>query len=99
MKIVEVKHLYFAYNDELKVLKDINFDIEEGEYVSIVGHNGSGKSTLCKLLIGLLEKSGGEIIINGLPLDKDHLQDIRKKIAIVFQNPDNHPGEPLRCRR
>ena len=89
MKIVEVKHLYFAYNEELKVLKDINFDIEEGEYVSIVGHNGSGKSTLCKLLIGLLEKSGGEITINGLPLDKDHLQDIRKKIAIVFQNPDN----------
>ena len=89
MKKVEVKHLTFSYNENLHVLKDISFDIEEGEYVSIVGHNGSGKSTLCKLIIGLLEKSGGEIIVNGLPLDKDHLQEIRKKVAIVFQNPDN----------
>lgn len=89
MKSVEVKNLSYSYNADIKVIKGISFDIEEGEYVSIVGHNGCGKSTLCKLLIGLLEKESGEILINGLPLDKDNLQKIRKKIAIVFQNPDN----------
>lgn len=89
MKSVEVKHLSYSYNKTFEVIKDISFDVNEGEYVSIVGHNGSGKSTLCKLLIGLLEKSSGEILINGLSLDKDNLQEIRKKIAIVFQNPDN----------
>ena len=89
MKNVEVKNLSYSYSEDHKVLKGISFDVEEGEYVSIVGHNGSGKSTLCKLLIGLLESNDGEIIINGLSLDKDNLQEIRKKIAIVFQNPDN----------
>ena len=89
MKSVEVKHLSYSYNKTFEVIKDISFDVNEGEYVSIVGHNGSGKSTLCKLLIGLLEKSNGEILIDGLSLDKDNIQEIRKKIAIVFQNPDN----------
>ena len=89
MKSVEVKELSYSYSENLQVLKNVSFDINEGEYVSIVGHNGSGKSTLCKLLIGLLEKSSGEIVINGLSLNKDNLQEIRKKIAIVFQNPDN----------
>ena len=89
MKCVEIKNLSYSYSPERKTLKDINLFIEEGEYVSIVGHNGSGKSTLCKLMIGLLEKENGEIFINGLPLDKDHINEIRSKVAIVFQNPDN----------
>ena len=89
MKCVEIKNLYYSYNETDTVLKGVSLDIEEGEHVSIVGHNGCGKSTLCKLLIGLLEKEKGEIIINGLPLNKDNLQTIRKKMAIVFQNPDN----------
>ena len=89
MKSVEIKNLVYSYIDNSPVLKGISLDIEEGEYVSIVGHNGCGKSTLCKLMIGLLVKDSGEIIINGLSLDKDNLQQIRKKVAIVFQNPDN----------
>lgn len=89
MKSVEIKNLVYSYIDNSPVLKGISLDIEEGEYVSIVGHNGCGKSTLCKLMIGLLIKDSGDIIINGLTLDKDNLQQIRKKVAIVFQNPDN----------
>ncbi len=89
MKSVEIKNLVYSYTDNSPVLKGISLDIEEGEYVSIVGHNGCGKSTLCKLMIGLLIKDSGEILINGLTLDKDNLQQIRKKVAIVFQNPDN----------
>ena len=89
MKCVEIKNLNYSYNETTPVLKNINIDINKGEYVSIVGHNGSGKSTLCKLMIGLLNKDSGSISINGLLLNKDNINEIRHKVAIVFQNPDN----------
>ena len=90
MKCVEIKNLSYSYSqDSEPVLKNVNLEINKGEYVSIVGHNGCGKSTLCKLMIGLYEKNGGDIIIDGLSLNRDNLSTIRKKIAIVFQNPDN----------
>ena len=89
MKSVEIKNLYYSYNQGQPVLKDLSLTINKGEYVSIVGHNGCGKSTLCKLIIGLLSKDKGEIIVNGLELNKANLNEIRSKVAIVFQNPDN----------
>ena len=89
MKSVDVKQLNYSYSNEKPVLKNISFDIEQGEYMSIVGHNGSGKSTLCKLLIGLLIKDSGSIFIDGVELTKETINDIRHKVAIVFQNPDN----------
>ena len=54
-----------------------------------VGENGSGKSTIAKLLIGLLEKDEGEILIDDLPLNEENLMEIRSRVGIVFQNPDN----------
>ena len=89
MNSVEIKNLSYSYNEKTKVIKNISLSINKGEYVSIVGHNGSGKSTLCKLMIGLLVKDSGSIIIDGLELNKENLNDIRHKVAIVFQNPDN----------
>ena len=64
MKSVEIKNLTYSYVDSTPVLKGVNLSIEEGEYVSIVGHNGCGKSTLCKLIIGLLVKDGGDIFFS-----------------------------------
>ena len=72
-----------------EALKQINLHIKEGSWVSILGHNGSGKSTLSKLLVGLLIPTQGTIEINGLRLNQENIQEIRKKIGIVFQNPDN----------
>lgn len=89
MKNVVVNKLNFSYDKETEVLKDVSLEIEKGQYVSIVGHNGSGKSTLGKLLIGLLTPKSGDITICGLPLNKDNINEIRSKVAIVFQNPDN----------
>ncbi len=89
MKIVEVKNLSFAYTGEKQTLIDVSFYIEKGKYVSIVGHNGSGKSTLAKLLIGLLKKSDGQIIVDGIELNEKSVNQIRNKISLVFQNPDN----------
>ena len=56
MKAIEIKNLVFGYNSKRKILKDLTLSIEEGEYITLLGHNGSGTSTLAKLLVGLLEK-------------------------------------------
>ncbi len=89
MEQIEIKNLSFAYTKKDQAIKDISMTIKKGEWVSIIGHNGSGKSTLSKLLIGLLQADKGEIYIDGQQLNEDSIYDIRKKIGIVFQNPDN----------
>lgn len=89
MNKIEVKNLTFSYDKEVNAIENISFNIKEGSYTTIVGHNGSGKSTIAKLLVALQEKDKGEIIIDGISLNHDTLYDIREKIGIVFQNPDN----------
>ena len=91
--VIEIKNLSFSYSndDEEKqyVLYNVSLDIEKGSYTVIVGHNGSGKSTLAKLLIGLLAQESGQIIIDNIELTNDSIYEIRNKIGVVFQNPDN----------
>lgn len=89
MNAIEVKHLTFAYEENKDVVKDVSFVVEKGSYTTIIGHNGSGKSTIAKLLLGLLEKKSGEILIEDVPLNLDTVNQIRRKVGIVFQNPDN----------
>lgn len=88
-KAIEVKNLKYRYSEENLTIDDISFSIEKGSYTTIIGHNGSGKSTIAKLLLGLLEKEAGEILIDGIELNYENLNQIRNKIGIVFQNPDN----------
>ena len=59
--MIELKHIEFAYESGSELLRDINMQVNDGEYIAIVGENGSGKSTLVKLLLGLLEPSKGEL--------------------------------------
>jgi len=87
--MIEVKHLSFQYTAKRKILKDINLTIEKGDWVAVLGHNGSGKSTLAKLIVGLLTPTEGEITIDGIAVNPDTVYELRKKIGIVFQNPDN----------
>lgn len=89
MNIIEIKDLSFNYNEETEVLKNVNLAIKKGEWISILGHNGSGKSTLSKLIIGLLKADKGEIIVDGITLNEKTVNEVRRKIGIVFQNPDN----------
>ena len=89
MSLIEVKDLYFRYNSVDRAVNGVSLSIEKGEFVCILGHNGSGKSTLAKLLVGLLEARKGSIIIDGEELTEKSVDNIRKKIGIVFQNPDN----------
>lgn len=87
--MIKVSHLQFTYNQNERFIEDLSFEIKKGSWVSIVGHNGSGKSTLAKLLVGLLKANSGDILIDGRLLDEQSVYDVRKKIGIVFQNPDN----------
>lgn len=77
------------YDDKKEVIKNLSFEIPKGSWVSILGHNGSGKSTLAKLLVGLVKAESGQIFIDGTELTEKTVNDVRKKLGIVFQNPDN----------
>ncbi len=88
--MIEFKNVSFSYNtNEDKALDDVSFAIADQEWVSIIGHNGSGKSTIAKLLVGLLTANSGKIFYDGIILDEKSIDEIRKKVGIVFQNPDN----------
>ena len=88
--MIEFNNVSFQYNStEGKVLDGVSFSVNEHEWVSILGHNGSGKSTIAKLMIGLFEPISGTISYDGVVLSEESVNDIRKKVGIVFQNPDN----------
>ena len=88
--MIEIKNLKFKYQgSENYALTDFNLVIPKGKYIAILGHNGSGKSTLSKLISGLFKPTEGEIIIDGTTISKNTLREVRKKIGIIFQNPDN----------
>lgn len=89
MSYISVKGLSFGYSEKQEVLKNLDIDINKGDWVAVLGHNGSGKSTLAKALVGLIEPNTGRITIDGLELTEETAYDVRKKIGIVFQNPDN----------
>ena len=89
MNIIELKDVYFSYVKDVYVLEEISLSIKRGEWVTILGHNGSGKSTLSKLIVGLLKPNSGEIYIDGTLLTEETVHELRRKIGIVFQNPDN----------
>ena len=88
MKAISFEDVSFAYEEEF-LFEHLNFDVEEGEFVAVLGHNGSGKSTLARLCDGLLTCDKGRVCIFEKPLEGKNLYNIRKEVGIVFQNPDN----------
>ncbi len=88
--IIEVEHLRYTYQDaEQPALNDLSISVPRGAWVSIIGHNGSGKSTLAKNILGLLEPASGKVTVAGMVLSEETVWDIRARVGIVFQNPDN----------
>ena len=87
--IVEAKNLEFSYPDNTHALGGISFRIRHGESVAIVGANGAGKSTLLLHLNGYLTPTAGEVRIGDFPLTKETLQEVRRTVGMVFQDPDD----------
>jgi energy-coupling factor transporter ATP-binding protein EcfA2 len=86
--VLNVKNLKYAYNADRPVLRDLTFDIHQGEFLAIVGANGSGKSTLINNLTGLLKPNSGEVWVSGHNTAKVNIADLAKDIGYVFQDPD-----------
>ncbi|AKG37207.1 ATP-binding cassette domain-containing protein [Paenibacillus durus] len=86
---IVLKDVSFGYDPENPVLQGISLRIPQGQWVGLVGASGSGKSTLVKLLNALLPASVGEIAVCGEVLTEESVPSIRRKIGMVFQNPDN----------
>lgn len=100
MPFIKIENVSFAYEGDTEgtllppVLKNVNLEIEKGEFVALLGHNGSGKSTLAKLINLIFTPTDGKIYIDGTDitsdsLTEDELYGIRRRIGMVFQNPDN----------
>lgn len=87
--MVEVDNVHFSYPDGHKVLKGLSFKINKGEKVALIGPNGAGKSTLMSQLNGVQLASSGRVVIDGLEVTKDNLKDVRRRVGIVFQDPDD----------
>ncbi len=99
MSLIKTKNLTFEYirrDDEgnvegiTKAVDDVNLDIKQGDFITILGHNGSGKSTLAKHLNAILYPTDGTVWVDGKDTNEDeYLWDIRQTAGMVFQNPDN----------
>ena len=91
--MIEIEGVSFAYRtgeaDSVPALRGLDLRIEPGQLVAIIGHNGSGKSTLVKLLTAVLYPNEGEIRIDGIPVREENQWEIRSRVAVVFQDPDD----------
>lgn len=92
---IKINHLTHVYGEnsvfEKKALDDINLEINDGEFIGLIGHTGSGKSTLIQHLNALLVPTSGEVLLNGenIYADKSKLKTIRQKVGLVFQYPEH----------
>ncbi len=89
--IAESENLCFRYEDDgANVLDNVSLEFEHGEMTAVLGHNGCGKSTFAKHLNAILLPEGGKVYIDGIDTkDENRLYDIRQRVGMVFQNPDN----------
>ncbi|MEV0186350.1 ABC transporter ATP-binding protein [Streptomyces sp. NPDC050625] len=86
---LEVARLAFAYPDGHQALFGVDFSIGRGERVALLGPNGAGKTTLVLHLNGILGGGTGTVTVAGLPVGREHMAEIRRKVGIVFQDPDD----------
>ncbi len=86
---IRFSHVSHTYPDGTRALDDVSFLVTHGEKVALVGANGAGKSTLMLHINGLLLPTEGEVVIGDVPVTKKTLQQIRRTVGLVFQNPDD----------
>jgi cobalt/nickel transport system ATP-binding protein len=89
LKAIETINLSYSYPDGTKALENINFTVEKGENIAILGPNGAGKSTLLHHFNGLSTPTSGKVFVLGKEVTKQNLDQIRQKVGLVFQDPDD----------
>lgn len=91
---ISLQNVSYTYESEEPsapaALRNVNLQVRRGEFLAVLGHNGSGKSTLAKLLNAILVPTEGKVIVQGMDTaDEEKVYDIRRRVGMVFQNPDN----------
>jgi cobalt/nickel transport system ATP-binding protein len=86
---LQVSGLAFAYPDGHQALFGVDLTIRRGERVALLGPNGAGKTTLVLHLNGILAAGAGSVAVGGLPVMKENLREVRRRVGIVFQDPDD----------
>ncbi|HAS6347282.1 TPA: ATP-binding cassette domain-containing protein [Vibrio vulnificus] len=87
--LLDVRNLTYSYDGEKNALEGVSFNVQRGEFVSILGKNGSGKSTITKLIMGVIEPDDGAMYLNGQDLGELTIFERSQKVGVVMQNP-NH---------
>jgi cobalt/nickel transport system ATP-binding protein len=87
--VLDVRGLAFAYPDGHQALFGVDLHVHRGERVALLGPNGAGKTTLVLHLNGILTAGAGSVAVSGLPVTKENVPEIRRRVGIVFQDPDD----------
>lgn len=87
--LLEVEDLAYTYPDGTRALMGVSFSVAEGERVALLGPNGAGKTTLLLVLIGIVEAQSGEVRVGGVTLEPETYPEVRRRIGVVFQDPDD----------
>ncbi len=87
--VLDVRGLAYAYPDGHQALYGVDLEVHRGERVALLGPNGAGKTTLVLHLNGILAPGAGSVTVSGLPVAKPHLMEVRRRVGIVFQDPDD----------
>jgi cobalt/nickel transport system ATP-binding protein len=87
--VLDLQGVAFAYPDGHQALHGVDLHVHQGERVALLGPNGAGKTTLVLHLNGILMPGLGSVAVSGLPVTKDNLLEIRRRVGIVFQDPDD----------
>jgi cobalt/nickel transport system ATP-binding protein len=87
--VLDVRGLAYAYPDGHQALYGVDLQVARGERVALLGPNGAGKTTLVLHLNGILAPGAGAVAVSGLPVTKEHLAEVRRRVGIVFQDPDD----------
>jgi cobalt/nickel transport system ATP-binding protein len=87
--MIKIQDLHAEYPDKSKAIQGIDLTISDGESVAVIGENGAGKTSLLHCIVGILEPSKGIVEVDGMRMGSKTINEIRKRVGLVFQNPDD----------
>jgi len=87
--LIKIEDVYFTYPNGVEALKGVSLEVQDGEFIAIMGQNGAGKTTLVKHINGLLKPSNGTVVVDDLETTKVSVATLARKVGFVFQNPDH----------